>query len=61
MLIWRRRRIIFNIEQGTARSTLKILPIRAIEISQERNCELVTIDLFATANPSFGGSIQRHR
>src|SRR6266705_5405139 len=41
--------------------TGKDLPIRHIEVSQERYCELVTIDLFTTANPSFGGSIQRHR
>ena len=45
MLILRRRRIIFNIEQGTARSTTETFTVSEIEISQHRDCEWVTINV----------------
>jgi len=45
MLIWPRRRIILGIEQGTAGPIAKDCPIRHVEISQECDCELLTVYL----------------
>jgi len=45
MLIWRRRRIILGIEQGTAGPTAKDFLVTCVQISQERDCERLAVYL----------------